>query len=244
MSGGKKDGGGISLTGDWKIIGPTLTQMAVVIPGIMERAVMQEALKYEREMKERIVSQAVVPPRLSRLTLQLRALGKSAGTFRGGDSSGSGGVSGGGGGGFLGTKALIVSGALNRSNKAQKVEDKGRRGFKIFVGVNRKARARRAGGGWGGKLVNVAMVQEFGSKPFYIKVTTKLRKFWMFLYMRGIVSAPIKASTTMLGPFKIPPRAWVGPTYEANRAESPKRIQERMFREFRALVSRRGGKTK
>lgn len=210
----------VHLTGDWRVVMPFLRQLNYVTPGVVQKAVMQEALLYEREMKQRITTQAVIPPPLAPLTLALRK-------FKG----------------FDGTKALTRTGGLWRSIKAQEVERQGR-GFKILVGVNRKARSRYHGGKQGAQLINVAMAQEFGTKPFFIRVTPRLRKFWLAMWYRGIVATPLKSSTTVLGPIQLPARPFVGPVFEANKAQSPKRIQDRAFRELRALVTRFGGRSR
>lgn len=68
---------------------------------------------------------------------------------------------------FRGTKALIVRGDLRNSITAQ------RTGFaSAFVGVLRTARAKD-----GRSLVNVAEVQEFGSRPIVVRITPKMRAF-------------------------------------------------------------------
>jgi len=177
------------LTGDWRTVGPMLKALNIVAPQIVHRAVQQEALLYEKEMKERIVKQDIVPPELSPLTLAIRKLNRNSGT-----------------------KALAVTGALMRSIKTITPVNPTVKGFQVFVGVNRKSRTNLHGGkGWSAKLINVAMAQELGTKKFYIRVTPKLRKFWALLWWMGFVAAPLKASTTVLGPFQTPARPFIGP---------------------------------
>ncbi len=68
---------------------------------------------------------------------------------------------------FRGTKALIVRGDLRNSVTTQ------RTGYAAaFVGVLRTARSRD-----GKSLVNIAEVQEFGSRPIVIRITPKMRAF-------------------------------------------------------------------
>jgi len=69
--------------------------------------------------------------------------------------------------GFRGSKALIRTGELRNSISVVK------RPGKVFVGVPRKS---------GERLVRVAEIQEFGTQPFIIPITPKMRRYLAVLF--------------------------------------------------------------
>lgn len=71
--------------------------------------------------------------------------------------------------GFRGGKPLIRSGELRNSISVVA------RGDRAFVGVPRKA---------GDKLVRIAEIHEYGTQPFVIPITPKMRKFLGALFSR------------------------------------------------------------
>ena len=218
-----------TLTGQWKEALKTLTDLSKKSAPIAGQVMMREGLRYQEEMKDRILKQKIVPPPLSEFTLKLRKLR-----------------------GFAGTKALIVNRDLVGSIKAVPISKGGRlldvsistsgQIYGVFAGVNRKARAKKAGKAWAGKLVNVAWVQEKGAGPFYITVTPALRRFWVYLFMNGVVNAPLKRSTTQIGPIRIPARPFVGPVFKAKRRNGPARIKKAVTIELDKLAQKHGAR--
>jgi hypothetical protein len=103
------------------------------------------------------------------------------------------------------SKALIHRGDLIRSVGVDDVE----LGTAFFVGVNRAARGRD-----GKELANIAEIHEFGTKPYLIKVTPKLRRFWYAMFIKGIFQAPLKPSTTVIRHPGVPARPYLRPSYE------------------------------
>lgn len=108
-----------------------------------------------------------------------------------------------------GTKPLIDSGSLigsitttlDRKNNA------------AFVGVHRTAR-----GSDGTSLVNVAVIHEFGTKPYVIKVTDGVRRlfFWLHRASNGAINPISPNKTEILHP-GVPARPFVRPTIEKIR---------------------------
>lgn len=131
--------------------------------------------------------------------------------------------------GFSGTKALMRTGDLRNSIKARK------EGEDWFTGVHRKEKSRD-----GKRLVNIAMVHEFGSKkPIKIVVTEKLRKFFMAMFLKSTTPAQRKK----LGRGKMPKyavmplsqskrviitrirkRPFIGPVWNSEKDKSSKNI--------------------
>lgn len=105
-----------------------------------------------------------------------------------------------------GTKALVRHGDLFRSIRA--VGPIG--GDTVFAGVLRTATGRN-----GQNLANVAAVQEFGQimavnvdKPGKGGKTT--RDFFLALFLKGLISAPLKGTTRILI-IEVPARPFVAP---------------------------------
>jgi hypothetical protein len=115
--------------------------------------------------------------------------------------------------GFGGTKILQVSNTLRRSVGAKKIKG----GW--FVGVHRSARTAK-----GKKLVNIARVHE-GPFPTLVPVTTKMRRFWMAMFLQGIVKAPLKKSRKVL---VIWPRPFLRPAFLKTKEGSKKRMTARI----------------
>lgn len=118
---------------------------------------------------------------------------------------------------FRGTKALIVRGDLRNSISVLRVSS-----GTAFVGVLRTARSKD-----GKSLVNIAEVQEFGSKVFTIRITPKMRAFLnMALATRGergrdsrgkFTAAKMirhTGSGTGIVTIQIPARPFIRPVYE------------------------------
>jgi hypothetical protein len=103
------------------------------------------------------------------------------------------------------SKALIDRGDLIRSIGVSTVHY----GQAVFVGVNRNARGRD-----GTDLANLAEIHEFGTSPYLIPVTDKLRRFWFAMVAKGVFAAPLKPSTTTLRHPGVPARPFLQPAYD------------------------------
>ncbi len=107
--------------------------------------------------------------------------------------------------GFRGRKALIRSGDLVGSVA---VVD---RGLGVFIGVLKTARAND-----GRSLVNVAAIQEFGSRPITIRMTDKMRRFLFAALAASRVSPRGSSSGTGTGiiVISIPARPFLRPVFD------------------------------
>lgn len=122
--------------------------------------------------------------------------------------------------GFRGTKALIVRGDLRNS-----ITVVSRRG-EAFVGVLRTARGRE-----GQKLVNVAEVHEFGSKPIVIAMSEKMRRLLHKMFReaglppKGGGGAPVIV-------VQVPARPFLKPVFDKLSPGTPKRFAMRVAAEL------------
>jgi len=140
--------------------------------------------------------------------------------------------------GRRGTKALMLSGDMRASVKVvQEGED-------WFVGVHRSEKGK------GGKsMVDIASVHEMGSKkPIRIKVTPRMRAFFMAMFLKTTTPAHRKrmarskrsgkpgrgrmpkyailplAKSTKVIVVRIPARPFIGPVWEAEKDKSAANI--------------------
>lgn len=88
-----------------------------------------------------------------------------------------------------------------------------KRSRSAFVGVHRTAR-----GSQGQSLVNVALIHEYGTKPFVIRVTPALRRLFWALHRKskGRIQ-PLSARKQTIAHPGIPARPFMRPTLEAIR---------------------------
>lgn len=108
-------------------------------------------------------------------------------------------------------RPLMNSGTLRNSHSVVEVDDD-----TVFVGVHRTAKRRgKTGGKKAPPPVEIAALMENGSKPIYIRVTPKMRGFflWLSKRTRGQIK-PLKA-TTIAVVVRIPARPWMGPIWKA-----------------------------
>jgi hypothetical protein len=89
----------------------------------------------------------------------------------------------------------------------------------IFVGTHRRTKGRN-----GEDLVNLAVIHNYGTKSYTIRVTDKMRKFflWLSIQSGGQISPLSKSTTTLV--IRIPPRPWIEPIWESEAGESADRI--------------------
>ena len=107
------------------------------------------------------------------------------------------------------SKPLINHGDLLRSIAAQQVAT-GPNKTDWFIGVHRAVRAPNGRAMW-----NLAEIHEFGTDPFMIPVTPKLRGFWMAMAAKGIFAAPLHRGTLILFHPGVPARPFLRPPWEA-----------------------------
>ena len=119
--------------------------------------------------------------------------------------------------GFGGTKALIVRGDLRNSVTVT------RDGDRILVGVLRTAKGRA-----GQPLVDVAELQEHGSRPIVMKLTPKARAFLHAAFRRAGLDAPGAGhAPTGIAIVQIPPRPFLAPVFE--KYAQPEQISRRFL---------------
>lgn len=105
-----------------------------------------------------------------------------------------------------GSKPLLDNGALLGSIKTTFDENTAT----AFVGVHRSVRSSD-----GESVVNIALTHEFGTKPFSIRVTPKMRALFIALFLKtGGAIRPIGAAKTVITHPGIPARPFIRPTVE------------------------------
>jgi len=100
------------------------------------------------------------------------------------------------------TKALIDSGSMIDSICARK-----RTWYRYTVGVHRNAKSKD-----GRDLVNIAAVHEYGSRPYTVTVTPKMRRFSIALMMAGILKVPWRVGQELHR--QIPARPFLNPAHD------------------------------
>jgi len=125
--------------------------------------------------------------------------------------------------GFGGKKVLLRSGFMRGSINVKRGADRA----SAFVGIARTARTKK-----GEKLVNIAAVHEFGfKKPKVIKVTQKMRNFFMALYLGGFTKGPLKQSKRQIV-LNVPARPFLRPAQEVWAKTAQKKFRQRMSRKM------------
>lgn len=132
--------------GDWGLARRILQTSPVRIQRAMDIAVQQEAHYFRQKVVEGMREQAPGGRSFKPLAALTLALRKLRG--------------------FRGTKALMVRGDLRNSITVQRMGTGA-----AFVGVLRSARGKD-----GQSLVNIAEINEFGSRPIIIHITQKMRE--------------------------------------------------------------------
>jgi len=125
------------------------------------------------------------------------------------------------------SKPLNRSGAGGLSGAITHKIDRNNR--QAFVGVLRTSR-----GSDGESLVNIALIHEFGTKPYVIKVTDKMRKFFFFLHFKsgGKINfiSPLQGFVLHPG---VPARPFIRPVMA--------KIQPKIQKIVKAALSQSGG---
>ena len=95
-----------------------------------------------------------------------------------------------------------------------------------FVGVHRTARSRD-----GTSLVNVALIQEFGTGPYMIRVSDAMRRFfWAMFFKTAGAIKPISSNKSWIAHPGVPARPFLRPTIERIRPKL-KEVLVRVFTE-------------
>lgn len=132
--------------------------------------------------------------------------------------------------GMRGTKALIAHGDLRNSIVVQAIGDE------VFVGILRTAK-----GVDGQSLVDVAKIQEEGSKPIVVKITPKMSAMLHAAFRQAGGSmnrmGPPPKSTGMIV-IQIPARPFLGPVFE--KFGDPELASARFAERFKKAMRGKG----
>lgn len=131
--------------------------------------------------------------------------------------------------GIRGTKALLQRGDLRNSIH---VTDMFGVNEAVFVGILRTAKGPK-----GESLVDVAEINENGSKPIVIRITPQMQKFLMMIWRQspyGNRMGPPKASTGIIV-VQIPARPFMAPVFEkyGGTEEASRRFAERFAKQMK-----------
>jgi hypothetical protein len=130
--------------------------------------------------------------------------------------------------GFKGTKALLKHGDLRNAIAVVEL------GGLIFVGVPRTAK-----GSNGESLIDVARLNEEGSKPIVIKMTPKMAALLHMAFRKaGIEKKDSHRPTTGIIVVQIPARPFIGPVFE--EFGKPKDVEKRMAEHMKKLMKGKG----
>ena len=125
------------------------------------------------------------------------------------------------------SKALINHGDLLRSVHHEQIE-RAKHSVSYFVGVKRGSKGRD-----GQELANIAEYHEFGTDPYKIPITAKLRAFWMAMYRKGLFAAPLSAKRTFIDHPGLKARPFLVPSFEKWASGAEQRIVDRAKRMLR-----------
>lgn len=132
--------------------------------------------------------------------------------------------------GFKGTKALMRRGDLRNSITVHVVGDA------VFIGILRQAKNRD-----GKPIIDVAKLNEHGSKPIVIKITPKMAAFLHLAFRRagGAVNrmGPPRARTGIIV-VQIPARPFIAPVFE--KFGKPEAAKKRFAERFAKLMKGKG----
>jgi hypothetical protein len=124
--------------------------------------------------------------------------------------------------GFKGSKALMRRGDLRNSIVVHEI------GEDVFVGIMRNAKSRT-----GEPMIDIAKLNEYGSKPIVIKITPKMAALLHMAFRKAGGSmnrmGPPRASTGLIV-VQIPARPFLAPVFEKYGAsdEAQRRYAERV----------------
>ncbi len=124
--------------------------------------------------------------------------------------------------GFKGTKALMVKGDLRNAIAAIV------RGDEAFIGVPRKGKDKD-----GKPVIDIAELNEYGSKPIIIPMTAKMRRFLFKLFAEaGVQKRGSLGNAKGVVVMRIPPRPFLRPVFE----KFGKGMQDRFLKRVAKLL--------
>lgn len=200
------------LIGPWGATLKTLADFPKNVANAKRRALLQEAQFFRTKIVEGLRDQAPGGKAFKPLSEKTIALRKFLG--------------------FKGTKALVRRADLRNSIAVHELHDAG---DSVFVGVLRTARNAQ-----GSALVDVARLNEEGSKPIVIKITPKMAALLAAAFRKlggaGNRMGPQKKSTGIII-VQIPARPFMGPVFEkfGQAEEASKRFVDRFKKEMKGL---------
>lgn len=180
-------GAGIALFGDWGKAKEILGTLAQRFKKAADQAMLQEAEFLRGELIKYIREGPLLP--LSPKTIAIRRFGSARDRRR-----------------FKGTRPLTRAGDLRNSIRVHKTPDG------ILVGILKSAKGKD-----GQKLINVAQLMEFGSKPFVIHVTKKSSAYYHAALAAAGIQLPAHGHGGGGYPIvivRIPPRPVFRPVFE------------------------------
>lgn len=126
--------------------------------------------------------------------------------------------------GFRGSKALIVQADLR--NSITVVRD----GDRVLVGVLRTARNRA-----GKSLVDIAALQEYGSRPIVVHLTPRARAFLHAAFRHAGLDRPSSGQPgTGIAVIQIPARPFLAPVFD--KYAQPEQVSRRFLERVAALL--------
>jgi hypothetical protein len=131
------------------------------------------------------------------------------------------------------SKALIDKGDLIASITTTKVRLANRL-IARFVGVHRTAIGKA-----GQRLANIAEIHEFGTKPYTIPVTPKLRGWFNAMAEQGIFPRRMSAATRIIRHPGIPARPFLRPPFEQWSEGAEDRLNAQVLAALRRTVNTR-----
>jgi hypothetical protein len=127
--------------------------------------------------------------------------------------------------GFHGTKALLVQADLR--NSITVVRD----GDRVLVGVLRSARNRA-----GKSLVDIAALQEYGSRPIVVHLTPRARAFLHAAFRHAGLDGPTSGQPgTGIAVIQIPARPFLAPVFDKNA--QPEQVSRRFLKRVATQLS-------
>ena len=109
----------------------------------------------------------------------------------------------------------------------------GQRSIARFVGVHRTAIGKA-----GQRLANIAEIHEFGTKPYTIPVTPRMRAWFNAMAAQGIFPRRMSAATRVIRHPGIPARPFLRPPFEAWQEGLDDRLSERLLQELQKKIDR------
>lgn len=130
------------------------------------------------------------------------------------------------------SKALIDKGDLIASIATRNLA-LARRSIARFVGVHRTALGKD-----GRNLANIAEIHEFGTKPYTIPVTPKLRAWWAAMAAKGIFAGRLSKGRTAIHHPGVPARPFLRPPFEKWQEGFDDRLNARVLEELQKKIHR------